>query len=157
MSWTTVIWSTAAGACLALGVGHLLVWCWDRSLWANLWFAGVTASVAAMAGLEWAIMRAETPERFCALHHWGHITFFFTFVFIVGFVQSYMHTGRRWLIGALIGLRAIILGLMLANVQHRRAMKTLHAAWPGLPRSTAGLIAGVVMVLGILALAGALV
>ncbi|MEO8438750.1 MAG: ATP-binding protein [Spartobacteria bacterium] len=111
MSWITVIWFTAAGACLTLGVLHFLVWCWDRSLRASLWFSGVALSVAAIAGIENAIMHANTPAAFLALHRWGHVAFFFITICIVGFVQSYFRTGRRWLIWTLIALRVLVLGL----------------------------------------------
>lgn len=114
MSWITVIWSAAAGACLTLAVVHLLVWCWDRSLRASLWFAGVAFAVAAMAGLESFIMRLRTPEEFYALHRWGHVTFFVTIVCVVGFVQSYLRTGRKWLAWSLIAVRALILVLAFA-------------------------------------------
>ena len=111
MSWVVVIWSLAAGACLTLGVVHFLVWCWDRALRASLWFAGVAFSVAVLAGIECAIMRARTPAEFLALHRWGHLTLLFVFVFIVGFVLSYFRTGRRWLGWAFIAVRALVVGL----------------------------------------------
>lgn len=109
MSLVTGIWAAAGGACLALAVVHLLLWCWNRALRASLWFAGVAFSVALMAGLECGIMRVPTPEDFYTLHRWGHVTFFFTLVCIVGFVQSYLRTGRWWLLWSLIGLRGLIL------------------------------------------------
>ena len=112
MNWVTVIWSTAAGACLTLGVVHFLLWCWDRSLRASLWFAGVAFAVAAMAGLENLIMRVRTPEEFYVLHRWGHVAFFVTIVCVVGFVQSYLRTGRKWLAWSLIAVRVMILALV---------------------------------------------
>lgn len=109
MSWVTVIWSVAAGGCLTLGAVHLLVWCWDRSLRASLWFAGVAFAVAVTAGVESLIMRAQTPEEFYVLHRWGHVTFFVTIVCVVGFVQSYFRTGRKWLAWSLVAVRVLIL------------------------------------------------
>ena len=111
MSWVAVIWSLAAGACLTLGVVHFLVWCGDRALRASLWFAGVAFSVAVFAGIECAIMHARTPAEFLPLHRWGHLTVFFTLVFIVGFVQSYLRTGRRWLGWAFVAVRTLVVGL----------------------------------------------
>ncbi|MEO8350597.1 MAG: ATP-binding protein [Chthoniobacteraceae bacterium] len=109
MSWITGIWSAAAGACLTLAIVHLLVWCWDHSLRASLWFAGVAIPVAAMAGLECSIMRVRTPGEFYALHRWGHVAFFVTIVCVVGFVRSYLRTGRPWLGWLLIAVRVLIL------------------------------------------------
>ena len=113
MSWVTVIWSMAAGACLTLGVVHLLAWCWDLTSRASLWFAGVALSVAVFAGIECSIMRAGTPGEFLALHRWGHFTFFLTLIFVVGFVQSYFQSGRPWLAWAFIALRALVVGLAI--------------------------------------------
>ena len=50
-----------------------------------------------------------------------------------------------------------LLALVAANVQHRRAVKTLRVECPGLPLSTAGAAGTVIMVLGVLAFIGALV
>jgi len=50
-----------------------------------------------------------------------------------------------------------LVGLLLANVQHRRAVKALREECPDLPISAAGTMAVVIMVLGILAFVGALV
>ena len=111
MSWVTVIWSVAAGACVTLAVVHFLVWCWDRSMRASLWFAGVALSVAVMAGIESAIMRVQTVPEFYVLHRWGHVTFFLTTVFVVVFVQSYFRTGRPWLMWTLIAVRVLVVGL----------------------------------------------
>lgn len=93
MNWVTGIWSAAAGACLTLALVHFLVWCWDRASRASLRFAAVAFSVAAMVGIESAIMRVGTPGDFYTLHRAGHVTFFFTNIFIIGFVQSYLRTG----------------------------------------------------------------
>jgi putative membrane protein len=57
-----------------------------------------------------------------------------------------------------VGMVMISIGLgslVVANVQHRRALKTLRAQCPGLPLSTAGMTASVIMLLGILALVSA--
>jgi ABC-type Fe3+-siderophore transport system permease subunit len=70
MSHVTVIWSGAAGACLTLALVHLLLWWRNRELKASLWFAGVALSVAAMAGIESAIMHVRDSwagsRRHCA-------------------------------------------------------------------------------------------
>jgi putative membrane protein len=50
-----------------------------------------------------------------------------------------------------------LVGLLLANVQHRRALKTLREECPGLPISVAGAMAVAIMVLGIVAFIGALI
>jgi hypothetical protein len=46
MSWVTIIWSTIASACITLAGIYLLVWCRNRTAWANLLFS-LTAVAAA--------------------------------------------------------------------------------------------------------------
>ena len=50
-----------------------------------------------------------------------------------------------------------LVGLMIANVQHRQAVRALRRECPGLPRSVAGVMGILIMLLGLLAFAGALV
>ncbi len=111
MSWVTVLWSLAAGACLTLAAMHLLAWCWDRKLRANLWLAGTALSVAVIAGLEWSLMNARTPVEYLSIHRWGHAATFLTIVGIMGFVQSYFRTGRPWLAWTVMSLRALVVVL----------------------------------------------
>jgi putative membrane protein len=58
-----------------------------------------------------------------------------------------------------VGLVMIVIGLVgliLANLQQRRAVKALRQRCPGLPRPVAGIMSGMIALLGILALVGAL-
>jgi putative membrane protein len=48
-----------------------------------------------------------------------------------------------------------LVGLLLANLQHRRVLKDLREECPGLPRSVAGSMAVLIIVLGLLAFFGA--
>ena len=105
----TTIWSAAGGACLALGLMHLLVWCGNRKQAASLWFAGIAVSVAAMAWFEGSIAYVTDPEGFYSLHRWGHLCFFITVACVAGFIRSYFGTVRPWLLWVFLGLRAIIL------------------------------------------------
>lgn len=59
-----------------------------------------------------------------------------------------------------VGMVMIAIGLVsltVANVQHRRAVKELHRDCPGLPASTSGATAAVIILLGIIAFVFALV
>ncbi|MEJ2320358.1 MAG: hypothetical protein P8Y21_13615 [Gemmatimonadales bacterium] len=49
------------------------------------------------------------------------------------------------------------MSLIMANLQHRRALKRLREESPDLPRSAAGSMAVLIMVLGILAFFGAII
>jgi len=58
-----------------------------------------------------------------------------------------------------IGVLMIVIGLvamMLARIQHRRALKLLRERCPDLPPSVAGITEGFIALLGILALLGAI-
>lgn len=58
-----------------------------------------------------------------------------------------------------VGLIMIVIGLVgliLANWQHRRAVKALRKHCPELPRPVAGIMSGMIAFLGLLALVGAL-
>ena len=55
-----------------------------------------------------------------------------------------------------LGVASALVALTLANVQHRRALEALRSECPGLPRSTAGITAWVIMALGIVAFVTAL-
>lgn len=56
----------------------------------------------------------------------------------------------------MIMIAMALVGLALANLQHRRALSELRRQCPGLPRSVAGLMGILIMLLGLLAFAGAL-
>lgn len=114
MSWITVIWAAAAGACVTLAAVHLAAWTRDRSLRANPWFAVAALSVAGLAITELLLMRAESPDRYLSLHRWGHVQFFCFVVAIIGFIQSYFGTGRRWLAWTFVVWRALILAVTFA-------------------------------------------
>jgi putative membrane protein len=60
----------------------------------------------------------------------------------------------------MVGLFMIViglLGLILANLQQRRAVQALRKRCPGLPKPVAGIMAMMIAFLGVLALFGALV
>ena len=59
-----------------------------------------------------------------------------------------------------VGVLMIVIGVVamaLADVQHKRALKTLREQCPGLPISVAGITAAFIVLLGILALIGSVV
>ena len=87
-----------------------------------------------------------------------------TFGFGIAKFFQYLHDqqGERapLLGGFTVGMVMIaigLVGLLLANVQHRRALKALREECPELPISVAGAMAVAIMVLGCLAFVGALI
>ena len=109
MSWVTVIWSIGSGACLTLALMNCVVWWKDRTARANLAFSILAVAVAALAALELALMRAETPEQFGMVVRWIHVPAWLIVASLVAFVRLYLRAGRRWLAWTVIGVRTLSL------------------------------------------------
>jgi PAS domain S-box-containing protein len=109
MSWVTIVWSMTAAACLTLGVEHLLVWFKKRTAWASLVFSLMAASIAAMAVIELAEMRAETTTQMGTLHLWYHVPVWLGVLSVTGFARIHLRAGRPWLWWATCGLRTVSL------------------------------------------------
>ena len=107
MSWVTVIWWISAGACLTLGFLQFIVWWKDRAALANLVFAVGAVAVAIFAGLELALMQAETPAQFSVVMRWIHLPAWVLIVSIVAFVRLYLNAGRRWLAWSVVAVRTL--------------------------------------------------
>jgi PAS domain S-box-containing protein len=138
MSWVTVIWSISAGACLTLAFLQFIVWCKDRTARANLVFALGAVAVAVFAGLELALMRAETPAQFGTVARWIHVPGWVLIVSIVAFVRLYLNAGRRWLAWTVVAVRtlALILNFVLSpNINYRKLTALRHMPFLGEPVS----------------------
>jgi PAS domain S-box-containing protein len=138
MSWVTVIWSISAGACLTLAFLQFIVWCKDRAARANLVFAVGAVAVAVFAGLELALMRAETPAQFGTVARWIHVPAWVLIVSIVAFVRLYLNAGRRWLAWTVVAVRtlALILNFVLSpNINYRKLTALRHMPFLGEPVS----------------------
>ena len=109
MNWVTIIWSVGSGACLTLAFIQLLVWWKNRAARANLAFTVLAIAVVALAALEFALMRAETPEQFGTAARWIHVPAWVIVVSLVAFVRLYLRAGRQWLAWAVIGVRTLSL------------------------------------------------
>jgi PAS domain S-box-containing protein len=138
MSWVTVIWSISAGACLTLAFLQFVVWCKDRAARANLLFAVGAVAVAVFAGLELALMRAETPAQFDTAARWIHVPAWVLIVSIVAFVRLYLNAGRRWLAWTVVAVRtlALILNFVISpNINYRTVTALRHMPFLGEPVS----------------------
>jgi PAS domain S-box-containing protein len=138
MSWVTVIWSMSAGACLTLAFLQFIVWWKDRAARANLVFALGAVAVAVFAGLELALMRAETPAQFGTVARWIHVPGWVLIVSIVAFVRLYLNAGRRWLAWTVVAVRtlALILNFVLSpNINYRKLTALRHMPFLGEPVS----------------------
>ena len=95
-------------ASLTLALVHGVVWLLDRRSRAHLAFCILALSVAAIARIEYAMMRAATPQEYAEWLRWIHVALFFTTLGLVMFVRVYFGTGRAWLGSTVIGLRAVV-------------------------------------------------
>jgi two-component system, LuxR family, sensor kinase FixL len=111
MSWVTIIWSMVVSACLTLAIMQFLIWCRQRTGWANLLFSLSVLATAGMAGCEFWMMRAETPAQFATALRWLHVPVCVVIVTLVGFVLVYLRAGRRWLAWTVCALRTFTLML----------------------------------------------
>lgn len=120
MDWVTALWSALAGACLMLALMHLVVWCMNRHLWANLWFSLTVLGVFGLTVCEWITMRAQEVAVYEQAGRWIHLIYLFVTLGVLGFVHANFGTGRRWLFGLALGLR------MLAVVANFTTGANLH-------------------------------
>src|SRR6266567_5302057 len=134
MNWVTIVWSMGGGACLTLAVIHIVVWWKDRTARANLVFSVTAIAVAAFAAIEFAMMRAETPEQFGIAVRWLHVPVWVITVSLVIFVRLYLRAGRQWLAWAVIGVRtlSLILNFVLSpNINYREITALQHVSLLG--------------------------
>src|SRR5215471_4566928 len=134
MNWVTVIWSIGAGACLTLAFLQFTVWWKDRAALANLVFSIGAVAVAVFAGLEFALMRAETPEAFGRIMRWIHVPAWVLIVSIVVFVRLYLNAGRRWLAWTVVAVRTLSLLLnffISPNINYRELTIVRHVSFLG--------------------------
>lgn len=155
MSWVTIIWSMIASACLTLAVIYFLVWCQRRTAWADLLFTFTSAGVAAYAGCELWIMRAQTPEEYAAALRWIHVPTWVIVVSLVGFVRSHLRAGRVWLAWSIFALRslALLLNFLVGQNLHFREVTALrHVPFLGEPVALGVGVANPFMLVGQLSL-----
>lgn len=97
MSWVTVIWSLAAGACLTLGITHLLIWRRISARRANFAFAAAAISTAGIAFCELSLMTSSDPKDYQTIQRWAHLPVAIMLVSLASFVRHYFQTTRPWL------------------------------------------------------------
>jgi signal transduction histidine kinase len=103
-----ILWTMVAAASLTLAAVHGLLWILDRNNLANLCFCVVAVSVAAMARMEYGLLRATSVEEFAQLARWFQVPLFFFTVGLVFFIRLHFRTGRAWLGWTVIGLRGAV-------------------------------------------------
>lgn len=98
MTWMTIAWPLAIGACVTMGLIQLRVGLRRTPGTAHLLFALNAFVVAAYASLELALTRVDNPAHYLAVLRWmdivggGAVT-----VSLAAFVWTFFGTGRKWL------------------------------------------------------------
>jgi signal transduction histidine kinase len=103
-----VVWTMVGTASLTLALVHGVVWLLDRRRLANLAFCVLAVSVAAIARIEYGMMRAASPQEYAEWLRWIHGAMFFTTVGLVLFVHVYFGTARRWLGLTVVAMRGVV-------------------------------------------------
>jgi PAS domain S-box-containing protein len=117
---------------------QFIVWWKDRAARANLVFAVGAVAVGVFAGLELALMRAETPAQWDIIVRWIHVPGWVLIVSIVAFVRLYLSAGRLWLAWTVVAVRtlALILNFVLSpNINYRKVTALRHMPFLGEPVS----------------------
>ena len=134
MNWVTVIWSIGAGGCMTLALIELFVWLKARSERASLALSVLAISVAAFAGLELALMRAQTPEQLGEIVRWLHVPAWVMITSLVAFTRLYLRAGRLWLAWMVVGVRtlSLILNFVFSpNINFREITAVRHIPFLG--------------------------
>ena len=92
-----------------MGLAHALLWLLERRRLANLCFSIVALAVAGLAITELGMMQAASPAEYGRWVRWFHLPNFFAVAGLVVFLRLEFGTGRLWLGGAIIALRASLL------------------------------------------------
>ena len=128
MSWVTIIWAMIASVSFTLATIYLLIWFRERRSWAHLCFFVLAVGVIGLAAGEMAVMYAKSPTAYGTAIRWSHFTYGFVVAGSLGFVHFYFGTGKRWLLGAALGLRllAVVVNFSTGLNLHFSAIQSLQ-------------------------------
>jgi PAS domain S-box-containing protein len=117
-----------ASVSFTLATIYLLIWFRERRSWAYLCFFVLAAGVIGLATGEMAAMYAKSPAEYGAAVRWSHFAYGFVAAGSLGFVHFYFGTGKRWLLGAALGLRllAVVVNFSTGLNLHIRAIQSLQ-------------------------------
>ena len=96
MSWVTFIWSVLIGGYFVIALPQLLIWIWQRRV-PSLFFLLACGAIISVALSELLTMRAHSVEFVIEALRWEQLAFFVFTVALVGFILSYLGSGRIWL------------------------------------------------------------
>lgn len=94
----TILCSMLAAASITLAAVHGLAMFRRREPARGFMYLLFALSITGMAGLELAMMRAQTPELVAQLHRWYHVPVWSGFMILIWFAPFYFPHGRAWLL-----------------------------------------------------------
>ncbi len=117
-----------AAACLTLAGVHFLVWLRARDSRSHLLFVACAVAMAALAGFELALLRAQTVGHYGEVLRWMQVPVWALVVSLVWLVRQHLHSGRPWLVWAVCGLRtlALVLNFLFTPNLHFREIASLR-------------------------------
>ena len=129
MNAVVMLWGALGGTALALAGVHILLWLLDRRAWANLAFFVLAISITAIAITELGMMHSATPAEYGRWVRWFHVPNFLLIAGIVFFVHLQFGTGRIWLGGTIVAIRAIqlVLNFVLEPNANWREISSLRS------------------------------
>jgi two-component system, LuxR family, sensor kinase FixL len=119
---------------MTLALIELFVWLKARSERASLALSVLAISVAAFAGLELALMRAQTPEQLGEIVRWLHVPAWVMITSLVAFTRLYLRAGRLWLAWMVVGVRTLSLILNFVfwpNINFQEITAARHISFLG--------------------------
>ncbi|HUL02878.1 MAG TPA: PAS domain S-box protein, partial [Gemmatimonadales bacterium] len=132
MSWIDIAWPMLAAACLTVAFIHLRLGLARPRRPASLLFSLSAFTAAAFAGIELALMRADTTARYWEVLPWFDVAAVVMVASITGFIWVFFGTGNKWL--ALAGPVTSTVALVFDALPGSRlvyreitGLRTLHA------------------------------
>ncbi len=97
MSLVTILWSTAAAACLTIGIINLFIWFRLKQSKANLLFSLAALGASAVAYTELIGLTAQDIPAYAFALKFQTLGVFVMLVSLVWFIYFYFGTGKKWL------------------------------------------------------------
>jgi len=109
MAYVTALWSASVTGAIVLAVLCGSMWLVERRELASLMLCFLGIATAVSAYVELGMMHSATPDEYGEWLRWYHLPVFVALLAELLFVHFYLGTSRRWLIGAVIAARSLVL------------------------------------------------
>ena len=109
MGWITILYVTMAALSATIAGIYLAAWLAQREEWSYLMFVLLAVSIAALAGTELWMLRAQSPEEYATALRWFHVPVWSGFLAIVGLVHLRLRPRFSWVGWLAVGLRTVSL------------------------------------------------